>query len=285
MFKLPGNKIAFKSPLVSIGFLCLIVLSLSACSSNAGAYPASSPIVPASTPTKASSPASTPFKVTSVDLAVSPNTIAGKACGSSASFTYTATFHIPAGTAGGTIQFMYTTNNGRASTDANVTVDPGATTKTYTFTSSGTLYADHTYPGIAEIMVNSPNNVSSPQVKPTGACVEGAFKVTSIDMAVNPTSVAGVACGTQTTVTYTATFHLPAGNPGGTIQFMYTVNNGRGSSPASVAVSPGQTTVTYKFKWSGPLPADHTYPEPGIVMVSSPNNLISPSAYPTGQCS
>jgi len=87
-----------------------------------------------------------------------------------ATFTYTATFHIPAGTAGGTIQFLYTWNNGHASPSASVTVPPGQSTATYTFTSSGTLYVDHTYPGIAEVLVNSPNAVNSPQVKPSGTC-------------------------------------------------------------------------------------------------------------------
>ena len=110
------------------------------------------------------------FAVESVDLAVSPNSIAGKACGSQATFTYTATFHIPAGTAGGTIQFLYTWNNGHASPSASVTVPPGQSTATYTFTSSGTLYVDHTYPGIAEVLVSSPNAASSPQVKPAGTC-------------------------------------------------------------------------------------------------------------------
>lgn len=110
------------------------------------------------------------FAVQSVDLTVSPNSIAGKACGSAATFTYTATFHVPPGTAGGAIQFMYTSNNGRGSQSASVTVPAGQTTATYTFTTSGTLYADHTYPGIAEVLVTSPNMVNSPQVKPAGLC-------------------------------------------------------------------------------------------------------------------
>ncbi len=59
-------------------------------------------------PTTTPVPTSTPvaFAVTSVDLAVSPSDITGTACGTSVTFTYTATFHIPANTAGGTIQFM-----------------------------------------------------------------------------------------------------------------------------------------------------------------------------------
>ena len=227
-----------------------------------------------------------PFTVTSVDLAVTPASIDGMPCGSSVSLTYTATFHLPARTAGGTIQFEYTLDNGRSSTNASVTVSPGQTTPTYTFTSSGTLPPDHTYPGIAEVQVQSPNAVHSPQVQPGGSCVaESAFQVTGVDMAVSPATLTGLACGTQTTVTYTATFHIAANSPGGTIQFEYTTNNGRGSTNASVSVAAGQTTATYSFTWSGQLPADHTAPGNGGVIVTSPNQLNSALVAPTGSCS
>jgi len=259
--------------LLSLAFTGLVVSFLAACAPG-GASTGSSP-----------GSATTPFTVSSVDLTVTPASIAGTTCGSSASFTYTATFHVPAGTAGGTIQFMYTVNNGRGSTNASVTVSPGQTTQTYTFTSSGTLYPDHTYPGIAEVLVSSPNAVNSPQVQPTGACGSSAFQVTSVDLAVTPASIAGTTCGTQITVTYTATFHIAAGGPGGTIQFMYTVNNGRGSTSSSVSVGAGQTTATYSFTWSGQLPADHTYPGIGEVITSSPNVVNSPQVAPAGACS
>lgn len=281
MLKQPIRKRALNHPLLWIGFMCLAVFSLAACGSNGSTGAGSSPAATA-TP----SPTPVPFKVTGVDLVVSPASIAGKVCGSSASFTYTATFHIPAGTAGGTIQFMYTLNNGHSSSSANVAVGLGETTKTYTFTSSGTLYPDHTYPGIAQVQVTSPNAVSSPQVKPAGACTEAsAFKVTRIDMVVSPLSIAGKACGTAITVTYTATFHIAANSPGGTIQFTYTVNNGRSSPGASITVAPGETTKTYSFTWSGNLPADHTYPGFGGVMTSSPNAVTSPLVKPDGMCS
>lgn len=228
----------------------------------------------------------TPFSVSSVTLGVSPSSIAGKTCGTSETFIYTATFKIPASTAGGTIQFSYTLNNGRSQTPATVAVGPGATSATYTFTSSGALPADHTYPGPAEVMVTSPNSVTSNSALPSGSCVApGAFTVTSVDMAVSPASLAGLSCGTNETVTYTATFHLPVSNPGGTIQFYWTDNNGRGSNPASVTVAPGQTAATYQFTWSGALPADHTAPEGGGVTVSSPNSITSPLVGPSGRCS
>jgi len=273
-----------KRPILGIAFICLAIISLAACGSSQGNGSGSTPTATATlTPTP--SPTLVPFNVTSIDLVVNPNSIAGKVCGISASFTYTATFHIPANSAGGTIQFQYTLNNGHSSTNASVVVSPGETTKIYTFSSSGTLYPDHTYPGIAEVLVNSPNTVSSPQVKPAGTCTTAAFNVTSIDMAVKPTSIAGMTCGTAITVTYTATFHIAANSPGGTIQLIYTLNNGRSTPSASVNVSPGQTTATYSFTWSGNLPPDHTYPGLGGVITSSPNVVHSPIVKPNGVCS
>lgn len=111
------------------------------------------------------------------------------------------------------------------------------------------------------------------------------LKVTSVGMSVTPRSIAGVPCGTNVTVTYTALFHVTPKNAGGTVQFSYTVNNGRGQSMASIHFSPGVTTRTYSFTWSGALPADHTYPGPGGIEVTSPNHLISPLVEPTGMCS
>src|SRR5260221_7866661 len=274
-----GKKM-FKHPLFTLVFICLAVFSLAACSSNASSGSSTGP-----TATATSTTPPVLFQVTSVDLVVDLNSIAGKVCGSSASFNYTATFHIQTGTAGGTIQFFYTVNNGRSSPSASATVGPGETTATYTFSSSGTLYPDHTYPGIAEVLVNSPNKVNSPQVIPAGICTAAAFKVTSIEMAVSPPSIAGIACGTQITVTYTATFHIAANSPGGTIQLLYTWNDGHASPSASAIVGPGETTATYSFTWSGKLLVDNVNPGYGGVITSSPNAVNSPFVKPDGVCS
>ena len=110
------------------------------------------------------------------------------------------------------------------------------------------------------------------------------LQVTAITMSVTPASLAGMACGTNVTVAYTATLHLAANNPGGTVQFNYTVDNGRGDTSASITVNPGETTKTYTFSWSGALPADHTAPGPGGIQVTSPNQITSPLIAPTGQC-
>lgn len=227
-----------------------------------------------------------PFKVTSVDMSVTPGSIAGIICGTNLTVTYMATFHAPSNSAGGVVQFSYTVNNGRSQSMASINFSPGETTKTYAFTSSGALSADHTYPGLGGVEVTSPNQLISSRVAPTGQCTpEAAFQVTKIDMAVSPTSISGLACGTSLVVTYTATIHVAANSPGGTVQFSYTVNNGRGQSMASINFSPGETTKTYTFTWSGALPVDHTYPGLGGIDVTSPNQLISTLVEPTGKCS
>src|SRR5690242_14992111 len=113
MLQHPIHKRTFKRSFLGIVSIYLAIFSLAACGSNEGNGSGQTP-----------SPTPIPFQVTSVDLSVLPSSIAGTVCGSSASFTYLATFHIPANTAGGTIQFSYTLNNGRSQTNASVTSSP-----------------------------------------------------------------------------------------------------------------------------------------------------------------
>ena len=225
-----------------------------------------------------------PLKVTSVTMSVTPGSIAGVSCGTNLTVTYTALFHVRPNSAGGTVQFAYTVNNGRGQTPASIHFNPGETTKAYAFTWSGALPIDHTYPGPGGVQVTSPNQLTSPLVAPAGQCTPAAFQVTKIDMAVSPTSIQGLSCGTSIVVTYTATIHVAPGSSGGTVKFYYTVNNGRGQTPASIHFNSGETTKAYTFTWSGALPIDHTYPEPGGIQVTSPNQLTSSLVWPTGQC-
>ena len=236
-------------------------------------------------PTATLSTARVPLKVTSVSMSVTPESIADLSCGTNLTVTYTALFHVTPNSVGGPVQFEYTVNNGRGQTPASITFNPGETTKSYTFTWSGALPLDHTYPEPGGVQVTSPNQLTSPLVGPTGQCTPAKFQVTKIDMAVSPTSIQGLSCGTSTVVTYTATIHVAPNSPGGTVQFNYTVNNGRGQTPASITFGQGETTKTYTFTWSGALPADHTYPGPGGIQVTSPNQLTSSLVGPTGMCS
>src|SRR5258706_73903 len=243
---------------------------------NGGAVsPNSTPVI---------STARVPLKVTSVTMSVTPGSIAGVSCGTNLTVTYTALFHVRPNSVGGTVQFAYTVNNGRGQTPASIHFNPGETTKAYTFTCSGALPIDHTYPGPGGVQVTSPNQLTSSLVGPTGQCTSGVFQVTNVAMTVSPTSIQGLSCGTPVVVTYTATIHVAANSPGGTVQFSYTVNNGRGQTPASITFSPGQTMRTYTFTWSGALHADHTYPGPGGIQATSPSQLTSSPARPTRMC-
>jgi hypothetical protein len=237
------------------------------------------------TPTSAPTTVPVPLKVIAVTMAVNPTSIAGMTCGTNVTVTYTARFYVTPNNTGGVVKFTYTIDNGRGDTPASLTFDKGQTLGTYSFQWSGALPIDHTMPEPGGVMVTSPNAVSSPLLGPTGTCSPAAFNVTSVTMSVSPTSIAGLKCGTNVTVTYTATFHIAPDGNGGTIRLMYTVNNGRGSTPASLTVAPGNTIATYSFTWSGALPIDHTMPEPGGVQVTSPNSLTSTLIGPTGQCS
>jgi hypothetical protein len=236
-------------------------------------------------PPSAISASRVPLKVTGVTMSVTPGSIASIACGTNTTVTYTATFQVVPNSVGGTVQFLYTVNNGRGQTPASIAFKPGQTTKSYTFTWSGALPLDHTYPGPGGVQVTSPNQLTSSLVAPAGQCLSAPFQVTKIGMAVSPASIQGQSCGTSIVVTYTATIYVAANSPGGTVQFSYTVNNGRGQTSASITFSPGQTTRTYTFTWSGALPADHTYPQPGGIQVTSPNQLTSSLVAPTGTCS
>jgi hypothetical protein len=227
-----------------------------------------------------------PFKVVSIDMVVNPVSIAGMACGQAITVTYTATFHVAAHSPGGTVQFLSTVNNGRSTTPASLNFGPGQTIKTYAFTWQGTLSSDNVYPGLGGVLTSSPNEVHSLSVKPTGTCVSSAaFQVTNIDLSVSPSSIVGMSCNSSVTFTYIVTFHVAPNSHGGTIQFMYTTNNGRSSTNSSVTASAGTTTVTYTFTSSGVLSPDHTFPGIAEVITTSPNQVNSPQVKPAGQCS
>ena len=289
-----------KQRLLLILFSCMTIVGVAACgtSGNPGASGNASPTASGQTTTvtattskptqTATTPAVSPasFTVTGIDMAVNPTSIAGMACGKSITVTYTATFHVAANSPGGTVQFTYTVNNGRSSPSASLNFASGETTKTFAFTSPGTLSPDNVYPGLGGVLVSSPNQFRSPTIKPNGACVSSApFSVTSIDLAVSPSSIAGMTCNSNVTLKYTATFHVAANSPGGTIQFMYTTTNGRSSTNASVSVAAGATTAIYTFTITGTLYPDHTFPGIAEVITTSPNQVNSPQVKPAGQCS
>lgn len=125
---------------------------------------------PASTPTPIQP---VPFSITRIDMSVSPSSIAGTVCGTMVTVRYTAIFHAPDNSTGGVVVFGYTVNGGRSGGGSGETLAfaPGQTTESFSFTWSGNLPPDHTYPGLGGVLVSSPNVVNSPMVKPTGMCI------------------------------------------------------------------------------------------------------------------
>ncbi len=134
-----------------------------------GVTPTSTPTpTPGTTPT--STPTSVPFQLTTIDLAVSPLSIAGMSCGTQLNVKYTATFHVLAKGPGGAVQFTYTTDGGKTHMTAVVQFSPGQTSNQSQFTSSGTLSPNGAFPGAGQITTTSPNSISSQAVTPSGTC-------------------------------------------------------------------------------------------------------------------
>ena len=86
---------------------------------------------------------------------------------------------------------------------------------------------------LAACEVTGTTTSGGPAASSTSTGTVGSFRVTSVTMAVTPASLAGLACGTNVTVTYTATIHVASGGSGGTVQCSYTVDNGRGETYSS----------------------------------------------------
>ncbi len=129
------------------------------------------------------------------------------------------------------------------------------------------------------------NTVQTTGVPPAAARPPtGPFKVTRVDMSVTPGTLSTWKCGAYIQVVYTATFHVNPGPGGGLIAFSWTVNNGRSQTNEQLTIIPGQSKSDYVFTWQGALPADHTAPGPGGVLVTSPNKIISKMVWPTGGC-
>ena len=101
-------------------------------------------------------------------MSVAPASIAGIPCGTNVTVTYKATIHIAANGPGGTSSSATRSIMAVARTRPASRLPPGETSKTYSFTWSGALPADHTYPGLGGIQVTSPNQLISPTVKPRG---------------------------------------------------------------------------------------------------------------------
>jgi hypothetical protein len=130
----------------------------------------------------------------------------------------------------------------------------------------------------------TPTPTATPGTTPTPTPTPVAFQVTTVNLSVDPLSFDGKSCGTQITFTYTATFHVLANGPGGAVQFTYTTDGGRTSKTGVVTLSPGQTSMQFKFPSSGTLELNGAFPGAGQVTTTSPNTMSSQAVTPSGAC-
>jgi hypothetical protein len=143
-------------------------------------------------------------------------------------------------------------------------------------------------PGVTPTATATPTSTPTPTpthgTTPTATPTSVPFQVTTIEMVVNPLTINGMPCGTQLTVTYTATFNVPAKGPGGAVQFTYTTDGGRTTKTGLVQFNPGQTSKQFQFASSGMLELNGAFPGTGQVTTTSPNVVSSQTAIPTGAC-
>lgn len=143
---------------------------------------------------------------------------------------------------------------------------------------------NNTSPGLTPTpgVTPTPTPTATPGTTPTPTSVP--FQVTTINLSVNPLSIAGKSCGTQLTVTYTATFNVLPKGPGGAVQFTYTTDGGRTSKTGVVQFSPGQSSMQFQFPASGTLELNGAFPGAGQVTTTSPNTMSSQAVTPSGTC-
>ena len=99
-----------------------------------------------------------------------------------------------------------------------------------------------------------------------------------------PTDLSTWTCGSTIQVIYNAVFRVNSGPDGGTITFSYTSDNDMSQVDETLTIIPGQNTSNFTWTWEGVLPADHTEPSAGGVLVSSPNVIVSPMIAPSVAC-
>jgi hypothetical protein len=139
-------------------------------------------------------------------------------------------------------------------------------------------------PGVTPTATPTATATATPGATPTATPTTVPFQVTTINLTVDPLSVAGQSCGTQLTLTYTATFNVLAKGPGGAIQFTYTTDGGRTTKTGVVQLSPGETSMKFQFPSSGTLELNGAFPGAGQVTTTSPNTVSSQAVTPSGAC-
>ena len=237
---------------------------------------------PTGTPTPAPSPTTQPvaFSVTGVSASASPSNYHG-VCNSTMTFTFSATFSVPARTSGGTVTYHWFRSDGATGTTQTVGFSPGATTRTVTTTWDLGSVRGNGSPFWEAVQVTAPNSTTSTHATFSFVCQSSSPKVTSISAVVSPGSYD---CSqSQVTFNFTATIYL-SDSPGGVnITYTWTRSDGATMSPITTSVPAGQTTVTVTETWTLGVgaPAGSYWEQ---VHVTGPNSITSNKATFTKPC-
>lgn len=110
------------------------------------------------------------FQVTNLTISVSPASVTGIVCDNYVTFVYTATVTVTPNTNGGTVVLKWNFS----ATPVTMTFGPyvpGQNTRTITYSLTGKLIHNQTFPPNGSIASSLPNVVNAGPVKPYGPCI------------------------------------------------------------------------------------------------------------------
>jgi hypothetical protein len=268
--------IIMKRQILSIFLLLLLLLGVIGCSSSPTHGKAQNNPSPTAPPK--------PLKVISLVTSVNPSSLSSIGCGSSTTITFSTLISIARGSAGGTVN--YTWNIGSSHIPGNATFGANDLTKTVTYT----LKESNIQPGTAGSIIGSLSTnvngttLSSSQASVSGICTfSGSFKVTSIAISVSPSSLSSLLCGSDITLTYTATVTITPNTNGGAV-FLKWSFAGPTSTLTFGPYAPGQTTKSVTTTFTGKINRFGSFPPYVSVSSTSPNVVTSGSVKPYGTC-
>jgi len=266
-----------KRPIFLLVFTFLLVFGVVGCGSTDNTSTDSTPTA------SSQSPIPTPVSVKTLATTVSPDSLSGIGCGSTASFTFSTVITAAPGSSGG--QVGYTWNIGSSHIPGSVTFAPGDTTKTVTYVLKTAVQLNTAASITGSLSLNNNGSaLTSPVASVSGICsFAGAFKVTSITLTVSPAAVTGIICTSYITFVYTATITIAPNSNGGTVLLKWSFSN------TSAAVTfgpyqPGQTTKTITYSLTGKVSHNQVFPPAGSISSIAPNALSSGTVKPFGPC-